>query len=155
MDKGYKREQNGREAKMEIHEAAEIIEAVAGSVKENPSQFHFELNITGTRATAIGGGTGLSVQAIGGGPGSKTIGFQSSMSSSSGDIEIARKTANAAIRKEMLALAEALDNLAAELRLATPNKKRITQILDSLKESWVPNTITSVVANIISKTALG
>lgn len=138
---------------MEIHEAAEIIEAIARSVKENPSQFHFELNITGTRATAIGGGTGLSVQAIGGGPGSKTIGFQSTISSP--DIEIAQKTANTATQKEMLALAEALNNLASELRLTTPNKKRITEILDSLKQSWVPNTITSIVANIITKITLG
>jgi len=138
---------------MEIHEAAEIIEAIARSVKENPNQFHFELNITGTRATAIGGGTGLSVQAIGGGPGSKTIGFQSTISSP--DIEIAQKTANTATQREMLALAEALNNLASELRLTTPNKKRITEILDSLKQSWVPNMITSIVANIITKITLG
>jgi len=138
---------------MEIHEAAEIIETIARSVKEEPSQFHFEINVTGTRATAIGGGTGLSVHAIGGAPGSKTIGFQSSIGSS--DVEIAHKAANAAIQKEMLALAEELSNLASELRLTTPNKTRINQILNSLKQGWVPNMITSIVANIITKLALG
>lgn len=138
---------------MEIYEAAELVETIAKSIAENPSQFHFEINIAGTRATAIGGGIGLSVQAVGGGPGSKTIGFQSNISG--GNVKIAQKTANAAIGQEMSRLVEALSNLASELRSTTPNKKCIDAILDFLKQSWVPNAITSIVASIITKMPLG
>lgn len=138
---------------MELPEAAELIDGMAKSIREKPSQFHFEIEISGTKATAIGGGVGLSVQARGGGPGSTTIGYQSTLSGAS--IEIAQKAANDAIRQEMSALVDVLGNLVAELRSASPDKKRITAILDSLKQSWIPNLITSVVANIITKTALG
>ncbi|MBU2008738.1 MAG: hypothetical protein KJ624_02640 [Chloroflexi bacterium] len=135
---------------MEIREAAELIEAIAKSLAENPSQFNFEIHVIGTQAIARGGGTGLSVTAVGGGPGSITTGFVSSLSGA--NIEIAQKAANAAIQQDMSALVKALDNLAAELRSTTPDKKRISAVLDSLKQSWIPNVITSVIANIITKT---
>ena len=138
---------------MEILEAAELIEAIAGSIRENPSQFHFEISVIGTQATSIGGGTGLSVQARGSGPGSTTIGYQSTISGA--NIQIAHKAANDAIRQEMSALVQALNNLASELRSSSPDKKRISVILDSLKQSWIPNVVTSVVANIITKITLG
>lgn len=138
---------------MEKYEAAEIIEVIAGSIKKNPSQFHFKINVTGTQATAIGGGTGLSVQAVGGGPGSKTTGFQSSVSGA--NLEIAQETANAAISAKMSELVENLNKLASELRSSTLDKQRANTILDSLKQSWIPNVITSVVASIITKMALG
>jgi len=136
---------------MEIGEAAQLIEAIARSIERNPSQFHFMVNIAGTKVTNIGGGTGLSVQAIGGGDGSQTIGFQSNMSGA--NIEIAQKAADAAISQEMSALVKNLDNLVSELRSSAPNKSRINSILDLLKQTWVPNVITSIVANIIAKVA--
>ncbi len=138
---------------MEILEAAELIDAIARSIRENPSQFHLEVNVIGPQSTAVGGGVGLSVQARGGGPGSTTIGYQSTISGA--NIEIAQKAANGAIRQEMSALVQALNNLTSELRSTSPDKKRINAILDSLKQSWVPNVITSVVANIITRIALG
>ncbi len=138
---------------MEILEAAELIDAIGRSIRENPSQFHFEINVIGTQATAIGGGTGLSVQARGGGPGSTTIGYQSSVSGA--NIEVAQKAANGAIRQEMSALVQALYNLASELRSTSPDKNRINAILGDLKRSWIPNVITSVVANIITRITLG
>ncbi len=138
---------------MKASDAAEIIDAMARSIRENPSQFHFEINVIGTQATAIGGGTGLSVQARGGGPGSTTIGYQSTISGA--NIEIGQKAANAAIRQEMSALVQTLNNLASELRLASPDKKRINVILDSLKQSWIPNVIASVIGGIVAKIALG
>jgi len=84
---------------------------------------------------------------------SKTTGFQSNISGK--NVKIAQKTANAAIGQEMSRLVEALSNLASELRSTTPNKKRIDAILDFLKQSWVPNAITSIVASIITKMPLG
>jgi hypothetical protein len=138
---------------MKASEAAELIDMIARSIQENPSQFHFEINVIGTQATAIGGGTGLSVQAHGGEPGSTTIGYQSTISGA--NIEIARKAANGAIRQEMSALVQTLNNLASELRSSSPDKGRINKIWDSLKQSWIPNVITSVIGSIIAKITLG
>jgi len=137
---------------MKIHEAADLIEAIAKSITENPSQFHFEINVIGTQGTAIGGGTGIFVQTSGGGPGSQTTGFQSSMNGA--NIEIAQKLADAAIGQEMSKLVDTLKNVVSELRSANPDKTRISAIVDSLKQSWIPNVITSVVASIISATVL-
>ncbi len=137
---------------METHEAAELVETIARSIAENPGQFHFEINITGTQATAIGGGTGLSVHAAGGAPGSSTIGFQSNISGA--NIKIAQKAANAAIEQEISALVRTLNELTFELRSKTPDKKHINAILDSLKQSWIPNAIISMVTSIITKTVL-
>lgn len=138
---------------MEVNEAAQLIEAIAKSIEQNPGQFHFTVNVTGTRATSIGGGTGLSVQVTGGGPGSQTTGFQSSISGA--NIEMAQKAADATISKQMSALVETLNSLVSELRQPTPNKTRISSTLDSLKETWVPNVITSLIAGIITRVALG
>jgi hypothetical protein len=138
---------------MEINEAAQLVEAIAKSIEQNPGQFHFTVNVTGTRATSIGGGTGLSVQVTGGGPGSQTTGFQSSISGA--NIEMAQKAADAAISKQMSTLVETLNNLVAELRRPTLSKTRISSMLASLKQTWVPNVIASLVANIVTRVALG
>jgi hypothetical protein len=137
---------------MEINEAAQLVEAIAKSIEQNPGQFHFTVSVTGTRATSIGGGTGLSVQVTGGGPGSQTTGFQSSISGA--NTEMAQKAAGAAISKQLSALVETLNNLVAELRRPTPSKTRISSMLASFKQTWVPNVITSLVANIITSAAL-
>ncbi|MCJ7790880.1 MAG: hypothetical protein MUP49_00445 [Dehalococcoidia bacterium] len=140
---------------MEVNEAAQLIEAIAKSIEQNPGQFHshFTVNVTGTKVTSIGGGTGLSVQVTGGGPGSQTTGFQSSISGA--NIEIAQKAVDAIVSKQMSALAETLNNLVSELRRPTPSKTRIGSMVDSLKQTWVPNVIASLIANIITRVALG
>ena len=138
---------------MEVNEATQLIEAIAKSIEQNPGQFHFTVNVTGTRGTAIGGGTGISVHTTGGGPGSQTTGFQSTINGT--DIEIAQRAADATISKQMSELVETLNNLASELRRPMPNKTSISSMLASLKQTWVPNVIASLVANIITRVVLG
>ena len=138
---------------MEINEAAQLIEAITKSIEQNPDQFHFIVNITGTKVTSMGGGTGLSVQVTGGGPGSQTTGFQSTISGT--NIEIAQKATDAAISKQMSALVDTLKNLVSEMRQPVPNETRIDSIVTSLKQTWVPNVIGSLIANIIARVALG
>ena len=138
---------------MQIEEATELLDVMARSLAENPGQFHFTINITGTQATSIGGGTGLSVQAMGGEPGSTTIGYQSSLNQP--NVEISHATADAAIREQIGALVDALNGLASELRSTTPNRNRMREIMKVMEQSWVPNVITAVVASIIATTVVG
>jgi len=54
---------------MRAEGAAGIVRAMADSVEGYPSQFHFEVNITGVQAVSHGG-IGMLASAVGGGPGS-------------------------------------------------------------------------------------
>ena len=138
---------------MNFEEAAELIEVIVQSIQRNPSQFQFEVNVIGTQAISRGGGIGLSVHATGGGPGSNTIGFQSTINGS--NIRIAQKAADDKIKGEMSNALQNLNGIMIELRSQKPNKGNIIGFLESLKQSWVPNLITSIIANVITKLSFG
>ena len=140
---------------MTYEEAAQLIEVISKSIRDNPSQFQFEVNVSsiGTIAMGMDGGKGIDVKATGGGPGSTTIGYQSI--SGGPNVQIAQKAANEAVVQQMSALVQNLNNLASEFRSAKPDKGRIKRILDSLTERWVPNVIVAIVANIIAKLSVG
>jgi len=115
-------------------EAADLIDAIADSIEANPSQFHFSLTVVGTRATASGpGSTGIVATAIGGEAGSSAIGFQSSVSS--GDVEIAAGTANAAATQEMREVVAILRELAVATANGTGASRR--GLLARLQQSAV------------------
>ena len=138
---------------MNKNEAIEILKLIINSLKSTPNQFHFEVKVTGTKAQAIGGGTGLNVQVTGGGPDSTTIGYVSRASGQ--DIEIAHKSANQAERQQIQALVASIEDLISELESKNPSGTRVQQIMESLKNSWVPNVITSLIANLLSKISFG
>lgn len=48
-----------------------------------------------------------------------------------------------------------LNGIVIELRSQKPNKSNITWFLESLKKSWVPNLITSIVASVVTKLSFG
>ncbi len=129
-------------------EGASLLQAVADSISKNPGQFRFEISITGTRATAIGGGTGLSVTTTGGGPGSHTIGYQSPVSGQS--IQIAQKAADEAVQHQMESLVTQIQTIADELRKQQPNPEALRKIYDSLLNTWVPGVITSIVGTVLT-----
>ena len=138
---------------MNQNEAASLLQAIADSISKNPGQFRFEVKTIGTSATAIGGGVGLSVTATGGGPGSHTIGYQSQVTGA--NIQIAQKeAADELIQREMALLVTQIQTIADELRKQSPNHDAIRKIYDSLKNTWVPGVIISVIGNVLTM-ALG
>jgi len=134
---------------MDAIEAAQMIDAIKDSINSYPSQFHIEVHVIGQRVVSHGG-TGVQITAVGGGPGSNTIGQQVSLNGT--QIEIARQQGQQAMNAQMAALVNVLTELSGQLKSKRPDKTIIQRLCAQLKEAWVPNVITSVVASIITKT---
>jgi|GEM_PF-1802378 len=126
--------------------ASKLIKVIAESIKNDPAQFNFNISVIGTMATASNGGTGMSVSAIGGGVGSTTIGLQSSIGGP--QIKIAKSSADAAMLEKIENLYSVLNEIAEKVK--TADKGTIEKLYNSLKNTWVPGVITSVLGNILS-----
>jgi hypothetical protein len=132
---------------MENAEAATMIRAVADSIRNNPGQFHIEINVTGQHVESHGG-TGLSITAVGGGAGSNTIGQIVSLDGS--QINIAQKKGAQVMDDQLRLLTRALDSIAIQLESPAPDKGIIKKAYESLKNTWVPGVISSVIGNILT-----
>lgn len=130
-------------------EAAEVIEAMIASFRDNPAQFTIEINMIGMQATNTGG-IGFATTAIGGGPGSTTIGNQVTVGHNA-NIEFRAKQA---FDQQGNAMLQTLHAIATELRKPQPDRSAIQRLRDSMKNTWVPGVIVGVVGNVVTK-ALG
>jgi hypothetical protein len=137
---------------MDKESATGLINAVIQSIKQNPGQFQFNLNIIGTNVVNSAPGIGLNVNATGGGAGSTTIGYQSKLNSP--QIKISQKEADDKIKQQMSKLTANLEAILEEMNKTKPDKSKIRIIFSSLSEKWVPGLITSVVANILTQLSL-
>jgi len=135
---------------MEKEIASQLIKSIAEAIKNDPAQFHFNVNTSGMNIKASGGSTGMIISTTGGGPGSQTTGLHVSMNNH--DIEIAKQTANTAWLQQMTQLYDTLNEIAEKLGIE--EKSVIENMYNSLKNTWVPGVVTSVVGNILSS-ALG
>lgn len=132
---------------MNKSEASQIINAMISSIKESPDQFKISVKVAG-QSIVSHGGIGQVVTATGGGAGSTTIGQKISVSS--GDVTIANEKAFRALDEQFQALIGALEEIKTALSEESPDKSLITQIYQSLKNTWVPGLIISVLGNALS-----
>ena len=132
---------------MDPHHAAQVLDSIVDSLKQNPSQFHFNVNVsaTGMSATSHGGGIGAIGIAQGGG-----TGIHASASMNDAQIHIAQSKADGAINEECQLLLDTLSEIAKEFRAKSPNKSKLKRMYESIKGTWVPGIITSVVGNLIT-----
>jgi len=132
---------------MRPHHAAQVIESIVDSLKGNPEQFQFSVNVsvTGMAASAHGGDIGAIGIAQGGG-----TGVRATASMNDAHIQIAQRKANAAISEECQSLLNALSEIAQELKTESPDQSKVQRIYESLKGGWIPGVITSVVGNLIT-----
>lgn len=133
---------------MHTSDAADLIDTIIASIKNDPAQFHLEINVIGQQVTSYGG-TGMNVSVTGGGPGSFTVGNQVSMSGAK--VDIASKQGIHGFEQQRNQLLQALGEISRQLRSTTPDKSIIECILSSLKNTWVPGVIIGVVGNAVSK----
>jgi hypothetical protein len=131
---------------MKAKEAAEVIRAIAGSIRDNPRQFHIDISVIGQQVTSHGG-IGLSINAIGGGFGSATVGQIVSLDGA--QVRIAQQRGAQAIDQQFEALLKSLDGIAAQLESQMPDKGAASRIYRSLLNTWVPGVITSVVGTLL------
>lgn len=133
---------------MQNHEAAELIEAIATSLRADPAQFQISVRVVGQQITSYGG-TGMSINVTGGAVGSRTVGNQVSVNGAS--VQIAHGQANAAVQEQIAALCGQLEQMAGELRKPSPDQGALRAAYDSLKGTWVPGVIIGVLGNLLSK----
>ena len=122
-----------------------IDEAIA-TLSENPNQFSFSINVTGTSITSHGG-TGLNVTATGGGPGSNTIGFQSSVAGS--QIQIAQNAVDQHLQAEADKAIKVLQELRDTLHNQEYDKDKAKTLLQKLKETYLPSVVSSIIAKLV------
>ena len=125
---------------MKKNEAVTIIKTIIDSIEKEPAQFHIDVRVIGLQISSSGG-IGQQIIAAGGGPGS-TGGAQ---------IQFAHKIAIKGMEQQVLGLITELKTMVTELNRPSPDKGTIRGILDKLNNSWVPPLITSVIANVITK----
>jgi len=134
---------------MEIEEAVSIIEEMIQSLKNNPNQFDINVTVTGQQNISHGRGTALSITAKGGGPGSTTIGQKVSVDVA--DVHILQNRGKQVINAQFNALLQTLDKIARQLQSSSPDKNVIKQLYNSLKNTWVPDLIVSIVGSLLNK----
>lgn len=133
---------------MERSEAVLIIRELAGSLAAQPNQFNIKIDARATGIkNSVSGGIGMVTNVSGGGAGSSTTGIRVNMSNA--DIEIARDAGVAAMSQEISSLVGALNELATQLESEKPDEGFIHKILGSLKDTWVPPLITTVVSTVV------
>ncbi len=132
---------------MKIREAINILESLSKAIKENPNQFHITVNVTGQRISSYGG-TGLNITASGGSAGSTTIGQV--VSADGSQIEISQKRANKAMSDQFNALLQTINQIIQQLKEPSPDKSVISRLYESLKNTWVPGVIVSVVGSVLA-----
>lgn len=132
---------------MTNNEAANIIVMILDSMRRNPAQFTFNVNIKTIGTTAIGGpgGPGIVATAHGGG-----IGYQSIASSPSQvQIQILQGQADSMINQQFAVVEQQLNQLIAELHASTLTKQKAEGFLGKLKETWLPDVVISTIAEIV------
>lgn len=134
---------------MEIEEAVDIIEELIQSLKNNPSQFHISVNVIGQKITSHGG-TGLSITATGGGPGSTTIGQKVSVGGA--DVRILQESGVQAMNAQFNALLQTLHKIAEQLQSSSPDRGAISGLYNSLKNTWIPEIIATIVGSVLKRT---
>ena len=134
---------------MNANEAADIIDAMAASLRNQPQQFNISIKVTG-QSIVSHGGTGMSISVSGGGPGSTTTGNKVSISDA--QVELAQQQGTQAMEEQVEALLASLAGLSKEFRSSKPNTTLIKQAIHSLRDTWVPGVIIGVLGNIASKT---
>ena len=135
---------------MKNTDAAQLIETILNSMRNNPAQFQFSVNVTTVGAMGVGGPGGHGIVGIANGPGS--IGFSASASAPSQmTLQIAEQRTNQELNAQFAQIDQALQEILAGLKTnsITPEKKET--ILDRLKKTWMPKVLVSVISVILEK----
>lgn len=140
---------------MKREEAIQLLSVLAQSLRSNPDQFSYAVEVSATGAQAVAsapGATGMSVTAVGGHGGNVT-GANIRAEIKDADIGIARRQASEAERTEILSAAETIEAIAEELERGADDAGKLEQLLSGLSKLSVPVVI-AVVTKAITEAAI-
>ena len=133
---------------MKPKEAAQVIDAIVKSLRENPTQFPINVGISMAGAVGIGGAGGPGIVGIAQGGG---VGFSASASAPSQvAINIAQQQGLAQLDAEYNALLSTLEEIKVELLKSDPSKMKADRLLNRLVGTWIPDVVINVVAQLIA-----
>lgn len=134
---------------MNNNEAAYLVEAILKSMRDNPAQFQFSVNVTTVGAMGIGGVGGAGIVGIANGPG---VGVYASASAPSQmQIRIAEQSANHELNSQFTKIQTILESIAQELRNNTLSREKGESFVGQLKTTWLPNVLVTAIAAILEK----
>ena len=135
---------------MKRKEAADIIDALARCLRDDPSQFYqVNLTLTGTRIQASApGATGMSVTAIGGGAGT-VVGAEFRQQIGDVEIEFAHRQVDEQIREQIDAAANILSEISTELKQPGPDKQKLGDRVRRLASLAMPSMVVEIVRVVL------
>ena len=132
---------------MQKSDSIEIVQALISSICESPDQFQINIKVVG-QSIVSNGGIGQVVTATGGGAGSTTIGQKVSVPG--GDVTLANQKASRALDEQFRALVESLEEIKCQLSSDNTDVGLVEGIYNSLKNTWVPGLVISVLGTALS-----
>jgi hypothetical protein len=128
-------------------EAANIVATILESMRRNPAQFHFNVNVSTIGAMGIGGSGGPGIVGIAQGGG---VGFSATAASHSQvQIQFAQGQADATINQQWAQIEKTREQLVAELRTSTLTRENADSFLGSLKKTWLPNVVITALSEVV------
>jgi len=137
---------------MKPEEAAQVIDVIVKSLRDNPGQFNLNVEVTVAGAVGVGGPGGPGIVGISQGGGTGVSASASAPSEMT--INIAQCRAEAQFGAELERLLSTLDDIKAEVLRPDASADRAQGLLKRLV-TWVPETIVAVVAQLIATSIRG
>ena len=137
---------------MKADEARELLQELAKSLRTNPNQFTFAVNLTVENITGLHsvasapGAIGTSVVM---GAGASGTGMHITAGITDADISIAQGIADEASKAQMLSAAAEIERIAEEVAKEPPNHNRIAEVVAALSKLAVPGIVLAVVQAIL------
>ncbi len=134
---------------MNNNEAAFLVETMLKSMRENPAQFNFSVNVTTVGAMGIGGPGGAGIVGIANGPG---VGVYASASAPSQmTIQIAEQRANQELNAQFAKIQSFLEAIISDLKNNTMSREKSETFVGKLKSTWLPNVVVTAIAAILEQ----
>lgn len=134
---------------MNNNEAAFLIQTMLKSMRENPAQFNFTVNVTTVGAMGIGGPGGAGIVGIANGPG---VGVYASASAPSQmQIQISEQRANQELNAQFTKIQSILESIITELENTTISREKSETFIGKLKSTWLPNVVIATIAAILEQ----
>ncbi|PXX14033.1 hypothetical protein [Nitrosomonas ureae] len=134
---------------MNNNEAAFLIQTMLKSMRENPAQFNFTVNVTTVGAMGIGGPGGAGIVGIANGSG---VGVYASASAPSQmQIQISEQRANQELNAQFTKIQSILESIITELENTTISREKSETFIGKLKSTWLPNVVIATIAAILEQ----
>jgi hypothetical protein len=135
---------------MNTEDAIAIIKAISESLRNDPTQFHYQVSVTGLKAVASApGSTGVKVSVTGGGTG-PTTGIHIQMDA--GQIDLARRTVDQAIQQDIVRAIALLEDLASEIENDGKDRGKLQRTVEALRQTVLTPALQAAVFAVVQAT---